>query len=168
MRKTFLAEGEGNPMVGEVVAGLGAVKTAFDIAKGLKDIDNATARNAAVIDLQEKLLTAQAAQSALVERIRELEAEKTKLEKWEAEKGRYQLQKLPPGVFVYSLKNESAGGEPPHRLCSKCYQHNKKSILQESGNDYMKCHECGSEYYPSAGTHDYASFAREDDADWSP
>ena len=45
-------------MVGEVFAGIGALKTAFDIAKGLKDIDDATRRNAAVIELQEKILTA--------------------------------------------------------------------------------------------------------------
>ena len=46
-------------MVGEVFAGLSALKTAFDIAKGLKDIDDATRRNAAVIELQEKILLAQ-------------------------------------------------------------------------------------------------------------
>jgi len=42
-------------MVGEVFAGLGAIKTAFDIAKGLKDIDDAARRNAAVIELQQKI-----------------------------------------------------------------------------------------------------------------
>ncbi len=51
-------------MVAEVFAGLGAIKTAFDLAKGLKDIDDATRRNAAVIKLQEKILDAQQAQSA--------------------------------------------------------------------------------------------------------
>ena len=35
-------------MAAEIIAGLGALKTAFDIAKGLKDIDNAVSRNAAV------------------------------------------------------------------------------------------------------------------------
>jgi hypothetical protein len=41
-------------MAAELIAGLGAIKTAFDLAKGLKDIDDATRRNAAVIELQEK------------------------------------------------------------------------------------------------------------------
>jgi len=50
-------------VVGEVFAGLGALKTAFDIAKGLKDIDDAARRNAAVIELQEKILAAREAQS---------------------------------------------------------------------------------------------------------
>jgi hypothetical protein len=47
-------------MVAEVFAGLGAFKTAFDIAKGLKDIDDATRRNAAVIELQEPRRTTSA------------------------------------------------------------------------------------------------------------
>jgi hypothetical protein len=51
-------------------AGLSAIKTAFDLAKGLKDIDDATRRNAAVIELQEKSLSAQSAQSALVENLK--------------------------------------------------------------------------------------------------
>jgi Staphylococcal nuclease homologue len=41
----------------------------------LKDIDDATRRNAAVIELQEKILDAQQAQSALIEKARELEKE---------------------------------------------------------------------------------------------
>jgi len=35
----------------------------FDIAKGLKDIDDAARRNAAVIELQERILSAQQSQS---------------------------------------------------------------------------------------------------------
>ena len=41
-------------MVAEVYAGLTSLKVAFDLAKGLKDMDDATRRNAAVIELQEK------------------------------------------------------------------------------------------------------------------
>jgi uncharacterized protein YlxW (UPF0749 family) len=62
-------------MVAEVFAGLGALKTAFDIAKGLKDIDDTTRRNTAVIDLQEKILSAQQSQASLVESISNLEKE---------------------------------------------------------------------------------------------
>src|SRR5215831_2322334 len=58
-------------MVGELIAGLGAFKTMFDIAKGLKDINDAATRNAAVIELQEKILIAQAQQAALVEHVGE-------------------------------------------------------------------------------------------------
>src|SRR5580700_4098699 len=103
-------------MVGEVFAGLGALKTAFDIAKGLKDIDDAARRNAAVIELQEKIISAQQSHSALVERVHDLEGEVAGFEKWEAEKQRYTLTDFGGNSFAYALKPETANGEPPHRI----------------------------------------------------
>ena len=84
-------------MVAEVFAGLSALKCAFDIAKGLKDIDDATRRNAAVIELQEKILSAQQSQSTLVKTIGDLETEVASLKNWETDKARYQLAELAPG-----------------------------------------------------------------------
>ena len=69
-------------VVTETIAGLSAIKTAFDMTKALKDINDAAIRNAAVIELQEKILAAQAAQFALVERVGELEKEVTRFETW--------------------------------------------------------------------------------------
>jgi hypothetical protein len=112
-------------MVAEVFAGLSAIKTAFDIAKGLKDIDTAASRNAAVIELQEKILAAREAQTALLDRIGELEKEMARFETWEAEKKRYKLTDFGAGTFAYSLKPEEANGEPPHRICAACYQKNR-------------------------------------------
>jgi len=40
-------------MAGEVIASLSIFKTLLDMAKGLKDINDAAVRNAAVIELQE-------------------------------------------------------------------------------------------------------------------
>jgi uncharacterized coiled-coil DUF342 family protein len=91
-------------MVGEALAGLSAIKTAFDIAKGLKDIDNATSRNAAVIELQEKILAAREAQSALLDRVGTLEKEVARFETWEREKQRYELKSLGWGAFARMLK----------------------------------------------------------------
>jgi uncharacterized protein YlxW (UPF0749 family) len=81
-------------MAGEVFAGSSALKSALDIAKGLKDIADATARNAAVIELQEQILSAQAAQFTLLERISGLEKEVASLKTWEADKQRYELKDL--------------------------------------------------------------------------
>jgi hypothetical protein len=117
-------------MVGETFAGLSALKSAFDIAKGLKDIDNAARRNAAVIELQEKILAAQSAQSDLTERIRALEEKVADFETWETEKERYQLHKTAGGGFVWSLKNETESRELPHQICARCYEDRKRSILQ--------------------------------------
>lgn len=136
-------------MAGELIAGLGIFKSMFDVAKGLKDINDATIRNAAVIELQEKILTAREQQSALAERIGELEAQVASFEKWETEKGRYQLNSLPPGAHVYTLKPDMAAGEPAHHICQTCYQNGQKSILHQTethnGIYHLKCNECESD-----------------------
>jgi hypothetical protein len=136
---------------GEVLAGLSALKTAFDIAKGLKDIDDATKRSAAVIELQEKILSAQQEQFALTEQLRGLQNKMATLDTWEAEKNRYELTDFGGETLAYALKQSMANGEPPHRLCSACYQNRKKGILQPTGisaykQEMVKCSECGKDF----------------------
>ena len=135
----------------EIYAGLGAFKTMLDIAQTFRDLSDATARKAAVIELQEKIISAQSAQAMLIQRVSELEAEMARMEKWETEKQRYQLKSLPPGVFVYALKPEKADGEPHHYICQNCYESGKKSHLHGSGNDYgaetFECRRCGSSFH---------------------
>lgn len=136
-------------MVAEVFAGLGAIKTAFDIAKGLKDIDDTARRNAAVIELQEKILAAQQAQSALVERVRDLEEEVTRLKDFSAEMDRYELTEIAPGIMALSIKETMRNGEPFHRICANCAANGKKFFLQQhiSGPyfDQYKCRGCGEQ-----------------------
>jgi hypothetical protein len=136
-------------MASELIAGLGLFKTAFDMAKGLKDISDATIRNAAVIELQEMILSAQQSQSTLIERVRELEKEMARMKNWETEKQRYDLKHISPStqVLAYALKADMAGSEPPHWICATCYEGGKKNILQPEtrhpGRTYvMVCHSC--------------------------
>jgi hypothetical protein len=111
-----------NAMVGEAFAGLSALKTAFDLAKGLKDINDAALRNAAVIELQEKILSAQQTQSALAEQVGELEKEVARLKDWEAEKKRYQLTELGPGIVAFSIKDvQTAMPVARSRICSSMF-----------------------------------------------
>lgn len=137
-------------MVGEILAGLSGFKAMLDLAKGLKDINDAATRNAVAIELQEKILSAQAQQAALVEHVRELEEEVARFKTWEAEKQRYKLEALPPGTHVYTLKPDMAAGEPAHHICQTCYQRCKKSILHQSetqnGTYHLKCNECGTDH----------------------
>jgi hypothetical protein len=144
-------------MVGEAFAGLSAIKTAFDIAKGLKDIDDATRRNAAVIELQEKILTAQTEQLDLINRVRDLEKKVDSFETWEAEKQRYRLTQLSSGVTAYALKQGMENGEPPHFICGNCYQEHHKSILQEEhwppACIVLVCHDCGAVLYTKGQPH---------------
>jgi len=157
-------------MVAEVFAGLSALKSAFDIAKGLKDIDNVARRNAAVIELQEKILSAQSAQSDLVDRVRNLEEKVTSLETWETEKKRYKLTDFGGGTFAYLLKPEAANGEPTHRICASCYQKGEKSILQflhrSEGQDYYKCRGCGEQTFGIYIAPDARSVESEYDPFW--
>lgn len=137
-------------MVAEVYAGLSAFKAMFDMAKGLKDINDAAIRNGAVIELQEQILTAQQQQAALIERIGDLEKEIATYDKWDSEKEKYELKPVSiSGMLAYMLKKETRGSEPPHWLCTNCYENRKRSILQFYGTrgreNHYKCHCCGAE-----------------------
>jgi hypothetical protein len=118
-------------MVAEVLGGISAFKAMFDMAKSLKDINDATVRDRAVIELQKEILGAQVAQAALVERVSYLEKEMTRFETWDAEKQRYELKQVAPGAFAYSVKPGARGAEPAHWICAACYQNRKKFVLQE-------------------------------------
>jgi hypothetical protein len=139
-------------MASELLAGLGMFKSMLDMARGLKEMNDAATRNAAAIELQTQILAAQEQQATLIERVRQLEQEVARFETWEAEKQRYKLEQLPPGVFVYSLKPEMAQGEPQHQICAKCYQHGKKAFLHSGGRsansrERLTCNECGTTAY---------------------
>jgi hypothetical protein len=129
-------------MVGEAIAGLGAIKSAFDLAKGLKDINDAAVRNAAVIELQERILAAQQAQSALVERVSELEKRVAGFEKWETEKEKYKLEEVHPKNYAYAIKESARGSEPSHLICATCYENRKRTILQPSSAVHLSCPVC--------------------------
>jgi hypothetical protein len=141
-------------MVGEAIAGLSAFKTMFDMAKALQGIHDATARDRAVIELQKEILAAQAAQTALLQRVGELEKQVAGFETWEAEKQRYELQKFGNG-FAFVLKTGAQPSEPPHEICANCYARGKKSYLakvptntarQHLGMGIVyRCPECRSE-----------------------
>jgi Zn finger protein HypA/HybF involved in hydrogenase expression len=136
-------------MVAEVFAGLGTLKSALDLAKGLKDIDNATRRNAAVIELQEQILAAQQTQATLIETVGKLETEVARLKNWDADKARYELTELGPGVVALAIKEAMRNGEPIHRICANCATNGKKSYLQQhvhnTSVDRYKCNSCGEE-----------------------
>ncbi|HYL33043.1 MAG TPA: hypothetical protein VEU53_07855 [Stellaceae bacterium] len=144
-------------MVG--VTGLGAALAAFEraknIAQSMMALRDAAAFQgkmiefqSAIIDAQNSAIAANEERAALIEKVGTLEAQVAKLEAWETEKKRYQLESLPPGVFVLTLRPEMANGEPPHHICQTCYQRGKKSILHsdEPGNGiyHLACKECGA------------------------
>ncbi|WP_422923214.1 hypothetical protein [Singulisphaera sp. PoT] len=126
-------------------------KHAIDLIKSINHLDKSVNINAVKIELQQIVLDAHTAQTAMVDRIRELEAEVTKFETWDAEKERYQLTEIASGVFAYALKEEAEPAEPFHYICQACYQHQRKSILQKkigggiAPMESYECHECDAE-----------------------
>ena len=142
----------------DLIAGLGIFKSLYNSAKALKDINDATVRNGAIIELQEKILSAREAQSALLERISELEKQATRFETWEAEKQNYEMKRLASGSIVYALKPEIQGATPARYICTNCYEHRIKSLLQKKPEDRASkslgkppmyiCPQCKSEFMP--------------------
>jgi Zn finger protein HypA/HybF involved in hydrogenase expression len=138
-----------------------SLKLIGDAAKGMIGLKTDTEVRTAVYDIQEKLLSAQqemfavnAAQTVMVERIRDLEKQIANMEAWETQKQRYQMASPCAGSTVYALKKSMADGEPPHYLCANCYQQRKPSIMQNaqissqirySGTTCFKCPVCKSE-----------------------
>ncbi len=137
-------------MTSELIAGLGAFKIMFDLAKGLKDASDATTRNTVAIELQEKILTAQAAQMTLVGRVSELEEEVARLETWETEKQGYELHEFETGALAYVMKDEARGATTAHYVCTNCFNNGHASILQKETRQpyhtkFLICNRCSSE-----------------------
>jgi hypothetical protein len=129
-------------MVSEFIAGASAFKTMFDMAKALKDINDATVRNGAVIELQREILAAQTQQATLIDHVRQLEEKVRGFENWDAEKAKYELKEVYPGSFAYEAKADARGREPPHLICASCYQQAKKSILQQTTSVEVRRPDC--------------------------
>ena len=82
-----------------------------------------------------------------MERISELEKQVADFETWNADKQKYELKKVAStGALAYMLKPEARGGEPPHWVCTHCYENRKRSILQfltDAARDQIfKCPSC--------------------------
>jgi hypothetical protein len=117
------------------------LKAASDIAKSLIEIKTLSEVGGKVIELQSAIfsaqsnaLTAQAEQASLVDKIRALEEEITCIKAWDSQKQRYSLESPWAGAFVYSLKESMKESEPPHWICTDCYENGKRSIIQERQN----------------------------------
>jgi|HubBroStandDraft_2_1064218.scaffolds.fasta_scaffold53009_2 hypothetical protein len=145
----------------EITTAITSIKGAVDILKslvGLRDGEAIRSKTAelysVVLDSYEKAIAAREAQTAMIDRVRELEEEMNRLKEWDGEKDRYELKTPWTGATVYALKPDKRNDEPPHWLCAQCYQHGRKSLLQVSyaGRPYYhwKCPGCAAELIVAA------------------
>jgi len=135
-----------------------SLRSVVEITKAMKDVNDANVIQTKVFELTREImaaqsyaLAAQTAQSELLKREGELEAEIAKLKAWDAEKRRYELRQVGgAGVYAYALKAGMENGEPFHLLCAHCYENGEKSYWQATQELRMrrrvhKCHRCKSE-----------------------
>lgn len=126
-------------MYAELMSAAASLRVAGQIANGLINLKTTTEVQAKAIELnglilnaQSDLFAANASQTALVQEVGELKDQIIRMKDWEAQKQRYQLAAPYPGCLVYALKKTMSGGEPPHYICTNCYESSKRSILQLS------------------------------------
>lgn len=140
-----------------IAAGLGSLKAAYDLAKGMNAANTQATVNDVKITLQQHILDAQDALTTAKEEkleateyIRKLEAEIVRLKDWSGELERYALKKFYPGTLAYVLEPDMSNGEPLHMLCKQCSDQTKKSTLQATSevvNRYriFRCPTCKNE-----------------------
>lgn len=127
--------------VSSILSAVSSLKIAGEIAVGLANSRTMAEVQAKAVELNQKLIAvqhdvfaAQAAQSALIQRVADLEKELACVKAWETQKQRYQLQSPWSGALVYAVKASMKGAEPPHWICTKCYEDGRKSILNPRQN----------------------------------
>jgi len=150
---------------------ISGLKLAGDIAKSLYELKSTSDIQGKVIELQRTILSAQssalsanAEQSAMIEKIRALKEEITSIKKWEEEKKRYALVNPWSGFVTYALKKESSNSEPPHLICTKCYEDGRKSILNPKKNTshaLLYCPVCKAEMHTRLVVIHTAKYAHE-------
>jgi hypothetical protein len=135
---------------------ISGLNTLAQTAKGFNDLKTMSEVQTKAIELQSVILSvqsgalaAQSEQSAMLQRISDLEKEIAKVKGWERIKERYELKELTPGLYVWASRSEDNAPEPPHWICVKCYEEGKRSIIQkrEGHNaDTFICFECRNEF----------------------
>ena len=139
-------------MYAEISAAIQSAKALGELVKAAHGLANYNEFVTAVYEVNAKLMDATAValasqekQSSLANRVAELEDELRELKNLESEAQRYQLTKFAFGGYAYSIKPGMESAEPPHYLCATCMNQRKKSILQPSGEAFLRCSLCHEE-----------------------
>ena len=150
---------------------ISGLKLAGDIAKGFMELKSMADVQGKVIELQSAILSAQSSalsanadQAAMVDEIRRLKEDIARVKAWEAQKQRYQLQPIwDRAAVVYALKESVSQGEPPHWICTKCYEDGLRMMLQprvgKEGKGVLACPSCKSELHNRNRGTDEPSYA---------
>ena len=153
------------PALATFAAVTGSLKTAADTVKAMISLRDAAALQTMAVELREQIISAQSdalaayeAQTANLQRIRELEEKVANFETWKTEEQRYDLKNLGWGVLAYMLKPDARGTKPPHWVCTNCFGNRRVSIIQYTqirGHGYRwVCPSCKHEIEPPQESRD--------------
>jgi len=137
----------------DITTALTGIKTLAEFvtlaAKSKKDLDvaqKAAELNAVILGLQAAMFSVNAQNQDLVRRNQELEQAIIEINNWKAIAEHYVLTEVALGVFLYANRKNDGATEPPHWLCTKCYEDKKKSIIQRDSSirdgTYYVCPNC--------------------------
>ena len=141
-------------MSGEIQLAIASARALIDLVGGARATVDQHKLALATQELNQRLLAAQDAMFALQERnaalskrVRDLEEQERKVSDWEAESKKYKLTEIAPGVFLMAPQKAMYDPQGAVKLCHRCYQGKKQSILQEEPDPErlirLHCHECG-------------------------
>jgi len=158
--------------MGSITAAATSLKVAGEIAVGLIGLKTTAEVQAKAVELNQKIIAAQheifavnAAQSALIQRVSDLEHQIERMTAWNEQKTRYKLTNPWHGrpVLVYALRSLFKDSEAAHWICAKCYDDGRRSILQpnkdKNGFILLICPTCKSVIdtgYRGIGAPEYA------------
>lgn len=122
----------------DIAGALASARAAFDLLKVAVDARDQLKLQAAMAELQSKLMDSMSAGLAAAEKAAALQAqllglerEKAEIERQLREREQYALHELVPGAFVYASKLVAQGnGVPLHYLCQPCFDKGVKSVLR--------------------------------------
>jgi hypothetical protein len=155
------------PDVGSIAAIFTSLKAAKDVAEAMVDLRDAAAFQSKLLEFQSNLIDANGAMFAaqderttLLQRVSLLEKEVANSKAWDARKQRYELKKLGYSAFAYMLKKDERGSEPPHCVCTNCFEDERISIIQytivKRGEGFVwVCPACKSTIDPHSGSIDW-------------
>jgi len=110
------------------------LKTGAELSKSSGDANS----QAMLLEFQEALIKLNADAVSVQTQNRSLLRENADLKQalkdinnWDDEKGRYAMVSPWQGAVTLALKREKSNGQPPHWICSVCYEEGKKSILND-------------------------------------
>jgi hypothetical protein len=117
--------------MGSIAAAASSLKVAGDIAAGLINLKTTAEVQTKAIELNQKIIAAQhdifaanAAQSALVQRVGVLERQIAEMKAWDEQRKCYRLIHPWEGrpALVYALRASCRADEAAHWICTKCYE----------------------------------------------